>query len=427
MDYPEELLHFIWRNRLYNQDNLKTTEGEALKIINVGRHNSDAGPDFEFATIQLGKVRWTGHIEIHVREDSWLRHGHHLDPRYSATILHVVWDRGVLSNIRYDGTSIPTFVLSDYVDPQLLARYDYLRKQSREIACEGQLKEVVPFVRPGWLERLAIERLEEKYHRCHDWLTSTKQDWERVLLITLGRAMGTNINGVAFEELMGRIEPKLLYKYNTDPEKIAAILFGNAGFLNVDPTDDYFALLKQEYYILQRLYSLECMSPTHWKFMRTRPYNFPTYRLAQLSAMICLTGHWFEKIRSIAELQELFELIRSAKVDEYWRTHFRFGIPTKQHSTKWSNTFLYNLAINCFIPVLFSYGQFVSDEQLKYRALSWLEQIPAEENAVIRYYKHHGISCMSAMDSQALLLLRNNYCSQKKCLDCAIGSAILNL
>lgn len=425
MDYPEELLHFIWRYRLYDQVNLKTKEGEALKVIDVGLYNQNAGPDFEYALIELNHVRWKGHVEIHLNEEDWKQHGHHLDPAYNATILHVVWKGGAGDIQRSDGTLMPTLLLSDYVKPQLLQRYNDLSKQHLKIPCEGRMEQVLTLLKPGWLTRLAIERLEAKCKRNSGWLNATKQDWERVFLIGVARAFGTNVNAIAFEELLSRIAPNLLYKYLDAPEKITAMLFGVAGFLEEECNDDYFVELKTMYSVLKKLHGLQNMSPTYWKFMRTRPYNFPTYRLAQLAAQLPVLVYGLERMRTTDCLQQLLGRMRSTELDAYWITHYRFGKATKKHSTRWSDAYLHLVAINCFIPVLFSYGKFLGQDHLTERALAWMEQLPPEKNAVIAYYKTQGISCQSAADSQALLHLKTAYCDRKKCLDCAIGVVIL--
>lgn len=425
MVYPEELLHFIWRYRLYDQRNLKTREGEELKIVHTGLHNHNAGPDFELATIQIGKTLWSGHIEIHVREDDWCQHKHDRNPAYSATILHVVWEEGRKASLRQDKTQIPTLLLKDYVDPEMLDRYASLMRQQKGIACEGRMKDAWAGMAPGWLDRLAIERLQGMHSRCEDWLIRTKQDWEAVFLVSLGRAFGTNVNAQAFEELMWRVPPQLFYRYHGCSEKISALLFGTAGFLDGDCNETYFVQLKKEYLYLNKLHNLEAMSAVNWKFMRMRPHNFPTYRLAQLSGLISTTVYWFDMLCKVSSLDELFAAIKKVRLDAYWQVHFHFATAAKQHGTGWTATYLYHLAINCFIPVLFSYGQFMGREDLKARALRWLAEIPAENNYIVRYYKQQGVGCQSASDSQALLILKRNYCDQKKCLDCAVGIEVL--
>jgi hypothetical protein len=118
-------------------------------------------------------------------------------------------------------------------------------------------------------------------------------------------------------------------------------------------------------------------------------------------------------------------LVRSVNIDDYWSNHFRFGRDTKPHGRGWSDTFFYHLVINCFAPMLFSYGQFTGNEDLKERAMTWLEQLPVEQNAVIAFYRGLGLVCQSAADSQALIQLKKEYCNKKRCLECAIGVAIL--
>ncbi|WP_164111954.1 MULTISPECIES: DUF2851 family protein [Sphingobacterium] len=425
MVYPEELLHFIWRYRLYGQTDLKTRDGEELKVIHTGVNNHNAGPDFELAKIQIGKTVWSGHVEIHFREDDWFQHKHDTDPAYCATILHVVWEEGSRAGQRQDETQIPTLRLKDYVDPQMLARYASLTKQQKGIACEGRMKKAWAAMAPGWLERLAIERLQDMYGRCEDWLVRTNKDWEAVFLINLGRAFGTNVNAQAFEELMWKVPPQLLYRYYGDSQKISALLFGTAGFLEADCTDEYFVRLKGVYQHLKKLHGLDRMSAVNWKFMRMRPHNFPTYRLAQLSALISTTVYWFDMICNVSSLDALFATVKKGRLDAYWQSHFHFASATEQHGTGWTDAHLYHLAINCFIPMLFSYGHFMGREDLKERALGWLAQIPAENNHVVRYYKQQGVVCYNAGDSQALLALRRNYCDPKKCLDCAVGMEVL--
>jgi hypothetical protein len=48
-----------------------------------------------------------------------------------------------------------------------------------------------------------------------------------------------------------------------------------------------------------------------------------------------------------------------------------------------------------------------------------------EKNNIISKFSEIGVSSKNAFDTQALLELKNNYCAPKRCLDCAIGNAIL--
>ena len=74
--------------------------------------------------------------------------------------------------------------------------------------------------------------------------------------------------------------------------------------------------------------------------------------------------------------------------------------------------------------LLYAYGYYNNIEQLKTKAINWLEKIPAEENVICNEFVNLGLINKSAYDSQALIHLKNRYCNNKKCLECAIGNAI---
>lgn len=82
--------------------------------------------------------------------------------------------------------------------------------------------------------------------------------------------------------------------------------------------------------------------------------------------------------------------------------------------------------MNAFVPVLFAYGKYIGDLDLQYKAVDWLQQLHAEKNTIVSRFQALEINVQHAADSQALLHLYKNYCTQKKCLDCAIGYSILS-
>src|SRR6202451_1804050 len=88
----EELLHFIWRFRYFNQHDLFTEAGEALQILSPGELNAHQGPDFSNASIRIGAVRYHGSVELHVKAADWYRHAHDGDLHYRKVVLHVVWE-----------------------------------------------------------------------------------------------------------------------------------------------------------------------------------------------------------------------------------------------------------------------------------------------------------------------------------------------
>lgn len=423
MIFTEYLLHFIWRFRLFDHRNLISTAGERIRIENIGQYNHNAGPDFEFARIRIGNTLWSGQVEIHIREEDWLHHRHQLNKGYDNTILHVVWEESVKSIYRTDGTCIPTLVLKDKVDSTLLSRYEDMMENLNWIPCEKQIAKISALTVQSWLSRMAVERLEYKLGSIQLLLEKTHQDWERVFMVVLGRSFGMKVNAAAFEDLCMRLDLQLLQKYRQDKLKITSLVFGLAGFLDLCE-DDYSTRLKMEYDYLKRLHRIEAMRVEDWRFLRMRPFNFPTYRLGQLISLFVNKSYWFAYILEVDDLKTLFKVIDASVLDSYWATHYRFGKITDKHSTSWSTSFKIHLTINCFIPMLFAYGEFMKIDHYKERALNWLNELPAEVNQITKAFVQYNVKCQHAADSQGLLFMKSHYCDSKQCLSCAIGLAI---
>ena len=128
----EEFLQFIWKNSLYYSSNLKTTQGQSIKVLNPGKLNSDAGPDFFNASIKIDDTLWAGNVEVHLRSSDWLVHGHQTDPAYNNVILHVVLENDkevFLPN----GLSLPSLILP--VKKEIGENYQELINEKSWPAC----------------------------------------------------------------------------------------------------------------------------------------------------------------------------------------------------------------------------------------------------------------------------------------------------
>ncbi|NGM61510.1 DUF2851 family protein [Sphingobacterium sp. SGG-5] len=427
MIIPEVLLHFIWQYRLFNQFDITTVCGTPVRIIDPGQYNNNAGPDFEFAKVQIGDTLWSGHVEIHTRAKAWRQHKHHLDNRYNSTILHVVWEYDAEA-IRRDGTILPTVELRGRVQEAVIVRYANLMNNMAQIPCENQAWGKVSDISLAlWRERMLIERLERKGERVKKLLSTGAGHWQSTLITLLGRAFGMQVNAHAFETLTKQLDLTLLLKYRAEPTKLAALLFGVSGLLpsTSEVSDSYTALLNKEFRYLRQLHHLTSMSEVSWKFHRMRPYNFPTFRLAQFAALCAHEMYWFDKIREIENVKDIMHLLKGVQPDSYWQNHFRFGAMTAPHPVRFSDRFIAHLFVNCFAPALFHYGVVLDDESCRHKAISWLLQLPEERNAITKTFERLGWQNENAADSQALLHLKKEYCDRRECLSCAVGHAIL--
>ena len=428
----EEFLYYIWENRLTDRD-LKTTEGETVDIVATGYRNTNSGPDFLEARIQIGDKLWAGHVEIHVKASDWNRHGHQTDKAYKNVILHVVYENDIQVN------EIPTLELKGHFDESLFTQYQKLISSKNWIPCEKSIAKVPVFTRLSWLDRMAVERLESKSEAVTKILEANQFDWEDALYKLLMRYFGLKVNNEAFETLANLLPFKTLLKHSDNLLQLEAMLFGCAGFLEDDFTEDYPLLLKREFSVMKSKFSLLTMPAERWRFMRMRPSNFPTIRLAQMAQLIHKNGGLFSKIRaakSTAEVKALFDVATST----YWETHWRFETrlpnhpnPLKRgsHGSRKTPKHLGDttadvLIINAVAPLLFCYGKLHKDESMCETAMQFLEETVAEDNAIIRHYAQCGIKAENAMQTQALLHLYSYFCKRKRCLECRIANVLLH-
>lgn len=425
MLYPEELLHYVWKYRLFDQGSLRSVKGEKLQIINTGRHNHDAGPDFEGAKIRLENTLWVGNVEIHIRSSDWVRHQHHLDRTYDNVILHVVAEHD-LPVYRTDGTEIPVVKISDRIPEHIFTNYQQMMNEMCWIPCEKMFNLKSPELLKTWLSRLLVERMEYRTRQIGALLQEFKGSWDDAFYISLAVNFGFKINALPFE-MLARSLPRQLYgKYKDNLFQIEALIFGQAGFLNERRKESYPAQLHIEYSFLKKKHSLQPIDRFLWKFMRSRPGNFPTVRLAQFAALMSGSPHLFSKIIYEADLSEIESSFSNLPVNEYWKDHWHFEEKSKPGSIFIGEESVSNLLINTIAVFLFAYGTKTDSAKHIDKGIEILENLKAENNKIIRKFKKTGFQAECALDSQALLQLKKYYCDQKKCLSCGVGIQLLN-
>ena len=422
---PEELLHYVWKNRLFG-DTLPTTEGGVVQVIDVGTHNHDSGPDFFNAKVMIDEILWVGDVEIHTIASDWERHRHGDDPHYNSVILHAVETADRTSTLRPDGSTIPIALLR--VPPSVKQNMDYLLDKNRSYGCLPDLYLVPQIEMTSWMIHLLSERMASKAHRITSLLALHENDWEEVLHITLCRAFGFGLNNDAFELLARSLPFKVLRKHNDVLSDIEALLFGQAGLLSAPtPRDDYEAHLQMRYRHLSTKYGLQPQRMSNLRWARTRPYSFPEVRLAQLAKLIHRSAGLFSKIIATKGLEELRSMMQTS-VSFYWRTAFRIGERAPSFTPKRLSSMMVDiLLINTIIPIRFAYFDYRHDEEKLSDTLSILEEIPAEHNTITKHFVVNGVRSESAFDSQALIQLKREYCDKRRCIQCRIGLMLLRL
>jgi len=420
----EFFLHHLWKLKLFDSTNLVTTENEAIEIIKTGQHNTDSGPDFFNAQVKIDNTLWAGNVEIHLRSSDWNNHSHEKDEAYNNVILHVVYKNDEQVK-RKDGSLIPALELKGRFDDRLWKNYADLLQSRQWIPCEKRIAEVDSLTIDNWLDRLLAERLENKTERILSSLQGNGNNWEETFYQHLAKNFGFRINADPFERIATTLPVSLLAKHRNHRNQLEALLFGQAGMLELKMTDAYPNELKKEYSFLRNKFNLIPIPLHQWKFLRLRPVNFPTIRLAQFAQLIHQSTHLFSRILecdNFAELKKYFH----ADVSSYWQTHYVFDKISTEQPKHIGDDAIQNIAINTIVPFLFAYGRNRNAVQFEERAFSLLEEIPAEKNSIIDGWKNLGIEPASAYRSQALLQLKNEYCVEKKCLTCSVGNKIIS-
>lgn len=424
MKFTEELLYFLWKFRLFDQKKLFTTSGELLEIISAGIHNKGAGPDFEQAKIRIGKTTWVGNIEMHLRSSDWDNHKHFLDKAYNNVILHVVWEDDKVI-LRSDGTEVPTLVLQGIEFKDIELRYRDLMENLNWIPCENQLALIEDVHIDSWLSRVLIERLEERSKTILALLKEYRGSWDDAFYVLLARNFGFKINALPFELLARSLPQSILAKHKNNSLQIEALIFGQAGFLTAQLEDDYPKKMQREYHFLRKKYGLIPIDQYLWKFLRLRPQNFPTIRLAQFAALVGKSSHLFSRIIEISDVKKLHLLFNNLMINPYWRDHYRFGKLAPEASKHLGTNSVNNILLNSIVLFIFTYGKQTGQEKFIHKSITILESLPFEINQVTAGFNKIGLKTGGAETSQALLQLKKSYCDAKRCLDCSIGTKLI--
>ncbi len=418
----EDFLHYLWRYNKFDTTKLQTTENKSVTIINPGDYLQSSGPDFFNAKLIIDSQKWAGNVEIHVKSSDWYLHHHEKDKAYDNVILHVVWNHDARI-LRKDKTEIPTLQLRDFVEQDAILKYQSLLQPKSWIYCENQINAVDDFLLRKWQERLFFERLERKAAFIDELLLKNHNDWESTLFCLLAKSFGSNSNGQVFFDIAASIPYTVIRKERGNPESMEALLLGMAGLLDEPKEDVYFRTLVRQYQYLKIKYKLMPELSGSIQFFRLRPDNFPTIRLSQLANLLATHPNLFSELSAADSTEELYRIFK-VSASHYWQNHYQFDHRSKTRKKVLSKGFVNLLIINTVIPIRFAYLKSLGKESLE-KAIQLMESILPEQNGIIDKFKSIGIDAENAFQSQALLQLKNEYCNQSKCLNCAVGLELL--
>ena len=423
----EQLLHYCWKHKILPLNELETTDGQPVEVIDPGLHNHHAGPDFFNAKVKINGTLWVGNVEIHQKSSDWYVHGHDHDAAYDNVVLHVVGtvDTDVktssghfLPQVRIE---VPTSVKDHY--EELLATDNYP-------PCYRIIPSLPRLLVHSWTSALQTERLEQKTEAILRRVELCNGSWEAGYFMTLARNFGFGVNGDAFETWAKCIPMTSVAHHRDDLFQVEAIFMGQAGLLELSTIPEryqqealkegYFTKLRNEYLYLAHKFSLQPMDSSIWRFLRLRPQNFPHIRISQMANLYHQQKASLSSLVDCTTTEQLMSIL-TTHVTPYWETHYTFGSTSCMTEKYISPASLNLLIINTAIPMLFAYGRHQRKDKLCDLAFDLLEQLKAENNYIVRMWQQCGLQVSNAGDSQALIQLKKEYCDKKDCLRCRFG------
>jgi len=422
--FKEKFLHYIWQHQLFDKEGITTQNNEEILVIHPGYYNTNAGPDFLQAKIKIDNIEWNGAVEVHYKSSDWLLHKHHENQAYENVILHLVWENDI--EILYqNGQVIPVIALKFRIPYQFVYQFENLIKTQAFIPCENLIQNVPNIVIKKTMERAMMNRFENKSEIVLARYQQNQSNWEETAYQTIAFAFGLKINADTFLRLATALPIKYLLKHRDNLLQLEALLFGVAGFLTSPPEDEYSAKLQTEYQFLKHKYQLNNeLHVSEWKFLRLRPVAFPTVRLAQFGALVHTIPNFFNLI-SLLEAPEKFLKKWTITQSDYWQNHYQLGVKANSKIGKVGNDMLFSIVINAIVPLVFAQAQENEQYELKENCFYLLEKLKPEKNSILAHWEQMGVKASNAADSQALLELYKNQCSQKQCLQCSIGNHIM--
>lgn len=390
----EAYIHFIWKLKRLPFHQLKTTEGKEIQILNNGIHNiSESGPDFFNARMIYDNMEWAGQIEIHVKSSDWYLHQHHKDEAYNNVMLHVVYehDKEVFTN----AVKLPTIELKNYIDEAHFQRWQTFSNAMKEIPCEDSIKEIDAVFLKAMIHRAVNDRMNRKINQLMYLYDS--MDNQSVLYNLIARAFGTKVNALPFELLTNQLPLSILKRLNRTTQQ--KVLLQTSGLF-----ENIFL------HSLNIPVSTQPISSVIWKRKGLRPTSFPEKRVMQFAAFVTACD---------------FELLAENLSPKEALTYISELMCKGDGSMMASEQLINQLLINALLPYFWFKSLRDENDSLQEYVLSFMEEIPPEDNFILKKWKKIGVNAQNAYESQALIELYNEYCTHKKCLQCQIGVKIL--
>jgi hypothetical protein len=438
---PERVLQAIWLHQRLKRDELRSLDGQPIRILHPGFLSREGGPDFCGAVIQFGPApARMGDVEVDIRAGGWTAHGHDRNPAFRNVILHVIWESG-----RPVCGAPPELAISDKLDAPLGELRLWLdsdlagdmpdRFRGR---CCRVLGELSAEKRGELLRDAAAVRLSGKGAQFQ--ARARQAGWEQSLWEGLFGALGYKHNSWPMRRLA-----ESRSRWDAPPAtalQVQARLLGMAGLLPADLTrarasaDGYVRRLWDQWWREQEEFA-DCALPASvWRFHGQRAANHPQRRLA-------LAAHWVAAGGLVAKIERwcaedacrsgrsaaasLLDVLR-VDGDEFWSWHWTLrSARTSRPLPLLGPARATDLAVNVILPWIWIRAVEGRNADVQRAVEERYQGWPAaQDNAVLRLARERlwgGASRRAfrgAVEQQGCLQISRDFCnrSDAACRDC---------
>ena len=389
--YHEKLLHWIWQNRRFNFRDLKTIDGQKVRVHDTGQVNKSDGPDFLSAEVSIGNLRWFGNIELHWSLSDWKAHRHHTDPNYDNVVLHVVFNATESRSYRRDETRIPTLCLAPHLSQPLQSFLEQYQSKP-ELPCAGQLSFISDKAFAKQLQKAHKEYFEQKVDDLlafYDASLPPSRAWIKMLITGLFDGLGISHN----RQQMRRLAD-LLHKENIDPLskntlRIRALTLSGINTNGNNTTQKSIS----------------------WKHKGCRPGNHPRLRIQQGAELYWqIHDHPFEQW-----LQHNPKKLWQKLLDD---------IQTKPGLGQERASILFGTV---FLPSMYFLGNLFFKEALKNQCWSlWQKHEAHIPPSLLRLFDNTDVSPSLYKRKLGSIHQLRSYCRPRNCQDCKVFKSIIS-
>ncbi len=405
------ITHYLWKNGILNNSELRTTKGIPIHIISPG-YDTDVENIFKEAKIKIGDKIWCGDVVMPGGKPAENGHG------IGSTILYVTLNGQEEASIK-SGTDI----LNIECPKELVQEFNSVEQHTDKFPCAEAITKLTEMQFHSHLSRLLTERVEEKCKIVERIFTQCDRRWDDTLLKITIRSFGFGIQSSVFDEWASILNTQALGKHRDNQTQIEAILFGQAGLLEEESipyyyrqgatSNAYYNELKNEYRFLSNKFGLESIDHKMWGTGNATPH----LRIARIASLYYLGRLTMSGITASHTLTEIYKLF-GHPLDGYWQNHTCFGGTETSGNGCMRQKQVDVIIINSVVPMLYIYGKHRKEEQLCEMAEDLLHQIAPEENSIIKRWREQCVKVDCAADSQALLQLNRSYCRTNNCTNC---------